>query len=76
MMRKIATAASVTRIIEPAASAVPENQRSPGRCLALRSAARRRRLVMSSVLVSVVVSGVGPGPALSAGPGPDDVLDD
>ena len=34
MMRKIVTAASVTRIIDPANSAVPENQRSPGRCLA------------------------------------------
>ena len=37
MTRKIATAARVTRIMDPAARAVPENQRSPGRCLALGS---------------------------------------
>src|SRR6478609_4413152 len=34
MMRNSATAASVTRIIEPAARAVPENQISPGRLFA------------------------------------------
>ena len=39
MIRKIATAASVTRIIDPAARAVPENQRSPGRCLTLTAGA-------------------------------------
>ncbi len=38
-MRKIATAARVTRIIDPANSAVPENQRSPGRCLTLTAGA-------------------------------------
>src|SRR6478736_6500190 len=34
MTRNSATAASVTRIIEPAARAVPENQISPGRLFA------------------------------------------
>ena len=50
MMRKIATAASVTRIIEPAARAVPENHRSPGRCLAGIFVAAGAA-VISSVLV-------------------------
>src|SRR5688572_12715409 len=50
MIRKIATAASVTRIMYPAATAVPENQRSPGRCLTLTAGA----LTAGAVVVLMV----------------------
>ena len=56
MMRKIATAARVTRIMDPANSAVPENQRSPGRCLTLTAGAAVV-VVMSFLFLAFVVSG-------------------
>ncbi len=49
-MRKIATAARVTTIIEPAKTAVPENHRSPGRRLAAIRGERRRWMLSSHSL--------------------------
>ena len=63
MIRKIATAASVTRIMEPAARAVPENHRSPARFFA---GGAEVRVAAVAAVMSVRSSGgrsagVGPG---------------